>query len=184
MEDEAAIDHRPVDKMFTTSPNTEREPPGGRGADDQPTTTKHDRAAVDTGSAAVGVTPNASRITRPSPGCRSPRQGNHARHVAETIARGRQPVSFHGPHHADPWPTLLPAGGHCRRSIASSAHAMQEGDLPPPEHHGLCLHARAGGSSREDGDRSRGGRGGSGVRVLPEPIRHIDNRNGLVHLDR
>jgi hypothetical protein len=40
---EAATDHRPIDKSFAASPNTEvghhREPPGRRGADHPPATT-------------------------------------------------------------------------------------------------------------------------------------------------
>jgi hypothetical protein len=54
-----------MDESIATSHNIEvghhREPPGGRGTDDPPATTKHDRAAEDTGSAAVRVTPHASR---------------------------------------------------------------------------------------------------------------------------
>jgi hypothetical protein len=53
------------------------------GVDDPPATTKHDRPAVDAGSAAVKVTLAASRITRMSPGRRSPRQGYQARRAAE-----------------------------------------------------------------------------------------------------
>jgi hypothetical protein len=120
-EDEAATDHRPPDEMFAASPNTKHEPPGGRGADDPLATTKNDHAAVDVGSAAVGVNPTAGCIARPSPGHRSPRLGNQARRAAETTALGRRPRSRHGSHHADPRSAPPLAGGHHHRSIVSSA---------------------------------------------------------------
>jgi hypothetical protein len=61
---EAATDHRPVDESSAVTPNTKvghhRETMGGRGVDDPPATTKHDRAVVDAGSAAVRVNPTTS----------------------------------------------------------------------------------------------------------------------------
>jgi hypothetical protein len=152
--DEAATDHGPTDETFIACPNTERELPRGRGADDPSATTKHDRATVDAKFVAIGVSPAASRIARPSPlpSQPSPRQpgvtrlGNHP--------RGCRPGSRHGSHHANPRLAPNQASGLLRRSIASSARTTQEGDLPQPEHHGLCP-ARAR-RPRQEGRRSDG----------------------------